>query len=56
VAAGARADATSDPPVTFVATPTEVTGFVGAVQSLFRDMDGTLQFPKRFERLNASSA
>jgi sulfite reductase (ferredoxin) len=49
VALGKRAASAPNPAAVFVVLPTEVAPFVDAVESLFKSMDATLQFPKRAE-------
>jgi sulfite reductase (ferredoxin) len=46
---GARAAEALPPGTGFAASPDEVTEFVASVQSLFAQMDASLQFPKRAE-------
>lgn len=50
VTLGTRAANSPYPAAIFVVPEAEVTTFVGVVQSLFKSMDATLQFPKRFEQ------
>jgi sulfite reductase (ferredoxin) len=45
-----------DPPAAFRVPAKEVASFVNAVQTLFKSMDATLQFPKRADEAPGASA
>lgn len=56
VVLGARCATAPDPARAFTVPPAVVASFVGAVQSLFKSMDATLQFPKHVREAQPPSA